>query len=101
MTVSTSWWPADTSEPVLETTVGGVLRTAAQRAPDHTALVGGIADPARRRWTYAALLAETERVARALLARVAQDEGKIQKFVLRDWLANNILAPLTATRQER
>jgi len=74
VTVSTSWWPADTSEPVLETTVGGVLRTAAQRAPDHTALVGGIADPARRRWTYAALLADAERVARALLARVAQGE---------------------------
>ena len=24
-TVATSYWPADTSEPVLETTVGGVL----------------------------------------------------------------------------
>ncbi len=28
-TVAISYWPADTSEPVLETTVGGVLRAAA------------------------------------------------------------------------
>ena len=28
-TVATSYWSADTSEPVLETTVGGVLREAA------------------------------------------------------------------------
>jgi len=28
-TVATSYWPADTSDPVLETTVGGVLRAAA------------------------------------------------------------------------
>lgn len=32
-TVATSYWPADTSEPVLETTVGGVLRAAAAAAP--------------------------------------------------------------------
>ena len=32
-TVATSYWPADTSEPVLETTVGGVLRAAAAAGP--------------------------------------------------------------------
>jgi fatty-acyl-CoA synthase len=74
VTLSTSWWPADTSEPVLETTVGAVLRAAAERAPDHPALVEGIADPARRRWTYGELLASAERVARALLTRVAPGE---------------------------
>ena len=31
-TVAMSYWPADTSEPVLETTVGGVLRAAAAAA---------------------------------------------------------------------
>ena len=74
MTLTTSWWPADTSEPVLETTVGQVLRAAAERTPAHPALVEGIADPARRRWTYAELLAGAERVARSLLARLAPGE---------------------------
>ena len=70
MTLTTSHWPADTSEPVLDTTVGGLLREAAAEAPGRTALVAGVPDPAaRRRWTYAELLADAERVARALLAR--------------------------------
>jgi fatty-acyl-CoA synthase len=60
-TVTTSYWPADVSEPVLETTVGGILRAAAAQAPDLTAMVAGVPDPAaRRRWTYAQLLAEAE-----------------------------------------
>ena len=70
MALTTSHWPADTSEPVLDTTVGGLLREAAAEAPDRTALVAGVPDPAARgRWTYAELLAGAERVARALLAR--------------------------------
>jgi fatty-acyl-CoA synthase len=56
--------------PVLETTVGGVLRAAAERAAGAIALVEGVADPSdRRRWSYADLLADSERVARALLGR--------------------------------
>jgi fatty-acyl-CoA synthase len=74
-TVATSYWPADTSEPVLETTVGGVLREAAAAGPDMIAMVGGLPDPApRRRWTYAELLAEAEQAARALTARFAPGE---------------------------
>lgn len=73
--LATSHWPADRSEPVLETTIGGALRAAATSYPDQIALVDGVADPAaRRRWTYAALLADAERLARALLARFAQGE---------------------------
>ena len=45
-TVATSYWPADTSEPVVETTVGGVLRAAAAAGPDMLAMVGGVPDPA-------------------------------------------------------
>jgi len=45
-TVATSYWPADTSEPVLETTVGGVLREAAAAGPDMIAMAGGLPDPA-------------------------------------------------------
>jgi fatty-acyl-CoA synthase len=56
--------------PILNTTVGGVLRTAAERAPDTIALIAGSPDPAARAtWTYAELLSEAERAARALLAR--------------------------------
>jgi fatty-acyl-CoA synthase len=58
--------------PVLETTVGGVLREAAERAAGAAALVEGSADPReRRRWSYGDLLADSERVARALLGRFA------------------------------
>ncbi len=60
--------PVDTSSPVLETTVGGILRDAAAKAPDQTALIEGVPG-ARRAWTYAELLADAERVARALAAR--------------------------------
>jgi hypothetical protein len=41
-----SYWPADSTEPVLETTCGGVLRSAAERAADAVALVAG--SPTRR-----------------------------------------------------
>ena len=52
MTLSESAVAADTSTPVLETTVGGVLRAAAAAAPETVALVEGIPDAsARRRWT--------------------------------------------------
>jgi fatty-acyl-CoA synthase len=74
-TVTTSYWPADVSEPVLETTVGGILRAAAAEAPGSLAMVAGVPDPgARRRWTYAQLLAEAEQAARALTARFAPGE---------------------------
>jgi fatty-acyl-CoA synthase len=51
------------------------LRQAAVTWPDRPALVEGVADPAvRRRWTFSALLADAERVARALLARFSPGE---------------------------
>jgi fatty-acyl-CoA synthase len=60
---------------VRETTVGGVLREAAERAAGTIALVEGTADRRdRRRWSYAGLLADSERVARALLGRFAPGE---------------------------
>jgi fatty-acyl-CoA synthase len=70
-----SYWPLDASEPVVDLTVGGLLRAAAAEAPDRTALVAGVPDPAeRRRWTYAELLDESERAARALLAQFSPGE---------------------------
>jgi fatty-acyl-CoA synthase len=65
-----SLWPADDSEPVLETTVAGILRDAARQAPDTTAIVEGVPEEdRRRRWTYAELLGEAERAAGALRRR--------------------------------
>jgi fatty-acyl-CoA synthase len=73
--IGTSYWPADTAERVLETTCGGVLRAAAEGAPDAVALVAGVPDPAgRRRISYAELCTEAERAARALLGRFVPGE---------------------------
>ena len=73
--LTTSYWPKDESEPVVDTTVGQLLRDAAADAPDRTALIAGVPDPGqRRRWTYAELLEESERAARALLARFEPGE---------------------------
>ncbi|HVW33996.1 MAG TPA: AMP-binding protein [Acidimicrobiia bacterium] len=75
MALTVSHVPPDTSEPILETTVGSVLRDAAREAPDRVALVEGVPDAAaRRRWTYAELLADAERAAYALRSRFEPGE---------------------------
>jgi len=71
--LTVSHWPADTSEPLLDWTLGEALRQAAAAEPDRTALVEGLAEGGRR-WTYAELLADAERTARALAARFAPGE---------------------------
>jgi fatty-acyl-CoA synthase len=70
-----SLWLADTQEPVLETTLGSVLREAAAHAPDQTAVVAWSQQPGERRtWTYAELLRDAERAAHALLERFVPGE---------------------------
>jgi fatty-acyl-CoA synthase len=65
----------DRTSAVRETTVGGVLREAAERAAETIALIEGTAEASdRRRWSYADLLADAERVARALLGRFTPGE---------------------------
>ena len=65
-----SYFPAQADEPVLDTTVGGVLRAQAAKTPDAEALVeANLAGEIGRRWTYADLLAKSERLARALVSR--------------------------------
>ena len=98
--LTTSYWPASVSSPILATTIGGVLRTAARRAPGRPALIAGDPDPARRRrWSYASLLAEAERAARALLTRFEPDDriavwaGNCPEWVLLEFAAG--LAGLT------
>jgi fatty-acyl-CoA synthase len=66
---------AETGFVVLDTTIGGVLRDAASRAPDSVALVHGVPDPdARRRWTYVELYAWARGVATVLSRDVAPRE---------------------------
>jgi fatty-acyl-CoA synthase len=75
VTLRESYWPADTSQELREVTLGGLLREVAAQVPDRIALVDGVPDAGeRRRWTYAQLLADAERVARALRARFAPGE---------------------------
>ncbi|ODU12244.1 MAG: hypothetical protein ABT15_21950 [Pseudonocardia sp. SCN 73-27] len=70
-----SLWTGIGADRVGEFTVGSLLQRAAMPAPDTVALVEGIPDrDARRRWTYAELLADAERAARALLGRFAPGE---------------------------
>ncbi len=70
MIPDTSQTPPDTSQPVLDTTVGSVLREAAQLSGDQVGLVSRGVDPdSRREWTFSELLDESEQMARALLGR--------------------------------
>jgi fatty-acyl-CoA synthase len=68
-----AYWPADESVTIRDTTVGIMLREAAADSPRATALVSGVPGDDRR-WTFAELLTEAERVAYALLARFEPKE---------------------------
>jgi len=73
--LTTAELPADTSEPILDTTIGGVLLDAAAASPGAMALIIGAADPAeRRRWTFAELRDDAQCAAGALAARFAVGE---------------------------
>ena len=66
---------ADRSMPLVHDSVGSALQRAAALDPDGLALVEGHPDPAqRRRWTFAELLADSERLARALAVRFQPGE---------------------------
>ncbi|MDX9788021.1 MAG: AMP-binding protein [Desulfobacterales bacterium] len=65
-----SYWPGDQSRSLLDWTIGEALRKIASEVPDRVALVEAVPETAkRRRWTYAEMLTDAERVASALLAR--------------------------------
>jgi fatty-acyl-CoA synthase len=66
-----SHWPAEPGE-IRDVTVCDTIRHAASTVPNRVALVDCVIDPAARtQWTYAEFLADSERAARALLARFA------------------------------
>ncbi|MBQ74770.1 MAG: AMP-dependent synthetase [Gammaproteobacteria bacterium] len=75
MNLTTSYIPADTSEPILETTIGSSLGEAAKKYPDQPGLVSG--EPASTDphcWTFAEMLVQVELVAKALLNRFEPGE---------------------------
>jgi acyl-CoA synthetase (AMP-forming)/AMP-acid ligase II len=94
--LSTAYWAADDSRPILETTVGELLRTTAARVPETVVLVEGAADPARRRrWTYAELLDDAERAGRALLGRFAPgDRVAVWANNIPEWVVLEFAAAL-------
>jgi fatty-acyl-CoA synthase len=70
-----SHWSATDESPLLDTTVGGVLRAAAQEDGGRLALIAtSAADGEPTRWTFEELLAQSERVALALLERFEPGE---------------------------
>jgi len=100
VSLSQSYFPAQDDDVVRETTVGGVLRAQAAATPDAEALVeADLTGQLRRRWTYAELLADAERLARALLSRYRPGERivvwapNIPEWVLLEYAAG--LAGLT------
>jgi len=75
VTLTESYFPAQNDDDVLETTVGGALREQARLTPNADALVeAGMDGAIGRSWTYAELLADSERLARALLTRFEPGE---------------------------
>ena len=75
VTLETSYFPAQRDLPILETTVGGVLREQAAKTSDAPALVEAeLSGEIGRRWTYGELLADAERLARALRSRFEPGE---------------------------
>src|SRR5215468_9850429 len=78
-----AYWPANTSEPVLELTTGDLLREAAADAGTQTALIEAAppgapslagAERTDCRWTYGQLLAEAGQCAHWLLTQFSPGE---------------------------
>jgi fatty-acyl-CoA synthase len=68
-----SYWPANASVPLRDLTVGALLREAAADSPNVEGLVAGVPG-VDRRWTFAEMLSESERVAAGLLGRFSPGE---------------------------
>ncbi len=70
-----SYFPAQNDYPVLETTVGSVLRDQTARSPNAPALIeAALTGEPGQSWTYSELLNDAERLARALLSRFTPGE---------------------------
>ena len=70
LTLTTSFVPAQSDMETREITIGGMLREVAAARPDAEALVEVRQDGSKgRRWTYADLLVDIDRLAMALSTR--------------------------------
>jgi len=97
--LAVAYRPADGDDPLDQVTVGGLLRRVAAAVPERTALVDGVPDPAaRRRWTYAQLLAEAEAVAAALAARFEPGERVAVWSPSDPWTSGGTCASLAGSR---
>ena len=75
MRLTEAHFPAQTDDPVWETTVGGLLQKIAAKYPSQEALVEvKLNGELGRRWSYSALLAESETLALALSTRFKPGE---------------------------
>jgi fatty-acyl-CoA synthase len=75
VTLSKSYFPAHTDQPIWETSIGDLLREVVARDPSSPALVEiNQAGVAARRWTYGALLEDSESLAMALSTRFEPGE---------------------------
>jgi fatty-acyl-CoA synthase len=75
MTAGASYAQGPTDDPVQESTVGSILRAAAADAGTRNAVSAwGMLPGERRTWTYAELLRDAERTARALLTHFEPGE---------------------------
>lgn len=75
MNEALSHWHADQSVPLLEQTLGALLEQAAREVPDRTAFVeADLATRSSRRWSYAELFRQAQRVAWALLSQFEPGE---------------------------
>jgi fatty-acyl-CoA synthase/long-chain acyl-CoA synthetase len=98
--LTTSYWPADTSRPVIDRTFGDALRHAVEVAGDTVALVEVAPEGSTsmtgaaatgRRWTYAELLDEAQRCAAWLLgsyepgSRICMWAPNVPEWVVLDY----------------
>lgn len=75
MSALESLYPADESEPLIDLTIGQLLRDAAQSDPDRIMLIDGVGERrTRRRVSYSQVLAVAEKMACFLRSRFSADE---------------------------
>ena len=109
--VNKSYWPPIDFGPFYNWSVGQELLDAAAECPDKIALVDGVPDHTkRRRWTYAQLLADAEKVASALLDKFRPGErigiwaANRPEWIIAEYgcaLAGLVIIPLNPDYRER
>ncbi len=97
VTLTESYFPAQDTSPINDVTVGDLLRAAAKDAPDQIALKEVTLDGTIGRvWTYAELLADAERLARAFMSRHQKgDRIAVWSPNIPEWILIEMAAGLT------